>query len=339
MSHTLSAPIKVGLVGCGRISGFHLDALALNSNYKIVAVADVLFERAKAAATKHACKSYHSIEELLAAGDLDLVVLTTPSGIHPDQAKLCADKGVACLSEKPFGVHYAKAKEVVEYFENKKVPLFVVKQNRYNPAVAKMKEILQAGLFGKVYLIQANVFWQRPQSYYDAEAWRGKRDMDGGAFMNQASHYVDLVQWFGGDIKTVSSELATFERKIECEDSGSALIRFSSGAIGTVAVTMLTYPENLEGSLTVLAEKGSFKISGRALNKLEIFRMAGNPLSENEVKSLNYEPLTVYGNGHGVYYHELLNFLKEPGNPKAISGREGLKSLKLICQIYKEDVS
>ena len=336
MANEAKKQIKVGLLGCGRIAEFHLHALALEPNYKLVAVADILPDRSTAYSKKHLCNSYTSLKDMLAGEKLDLVVLTTPSGLHPDQAKSCADAGVACLSEKPFGVHYIKAKEVADYFFSKNVPLFVVKQNRYNPAVVKMKELIDSGRLGKIYMIQANVFWQRPQSYYSAEAWRGQRDLDGGAFMNQASHYVDLVQWFGGEIQTVKSELATFARKIECEDSGAALIRFKSGTIGTIAVTMLTYPENLEGSLTVLGEKGTFRISGKALNKLDVLRLEGGALSEKEIADMNYEPTTVYGNGHGVYYHELIKFLNEPGHPKAITGKEGLKSLKLICQIYGE---
>jgi UDP-N-acetyl-2-amino-2-deoxyglucuronate dehydrogenase len=327
--------IKIGLLGCGRISQFHLNALKDQpESFEIVAVADVLTERAHAMATQYHAKAYSTLETMLQSETLDLIVLCTPSGLHPAQAKVCAEAGVACLSEKPFGCFYQEALDVVEFFEQKKVPLFVVHQNRYNPTVQKVRKWFDEGKLGQLYLIQANVFWHRPQAYYDAESWRGKRTLDGGAFMNQASHYVDLVQWFGGDVVSVKSEVATLNRQIECEDTGAAVIRFKSNAIGVIAVTMLTYPENMEGSLTLLAEHATIKIGGKALNKLEICK--GKDLDiQDDANQVNYEPGTVYGNGHGEYYKKLQHYLREPYHPDAIHGREGLKSLKLLTDIYQ----
>lgn len=327
--------IKIGLLGCGRISQFHLNALKEQpEGYEIVAVADILQDRADKAAADYHAKAYYSLDAMLAADKLDLVVLCTPSGMHPSQAKVCAEANTACLSEKPFGCFYDEAEEVVEFFEKRNVPLFVVHQNRYNPTVQQVRTWFDEGRFGKLYMIQANVFWQRPQAYYDAENWRGKRESDGGAFMNQASHYVDLVQWFGGDIASVKAEVATLGRDIECEDTGAAVIRFNSGAIGVVAVTMLTYPENQEGSLTLLAEHATIKIGGKALNKLEICRGKDESVVVNVEN--NYEPTTIYGNGHGEYYKKLREYMNEPNHPEAINGREGLKSLKLLTEIYRE---
>jgi UDP-N-acetyl-2-amino-2-deoxyglucuronate dehydrogenase len=326
--------IKIGLLGCGRISEFHLNALReLNDSFEITAVADVLFERAKTVAAKYHANAYESLESMLKFEKIDLVVLCTPSGLHPAQAKMCAEAGIACLSEKPFGCFYQEALEVVEFFEQKKIPLFIIHQNRYNPTIKKVREWFNSGKLGKLYLIQANVFWQRPQEYYDAESWRGKRLLDGGAFMNQASHYIDLVQWFGGETQSVKSEIATLSRAIECEDTGAVIIRFKSSAIGIISVTMLTYPENLEGSLTLIAEKATIKIGGKALNQFEICK--GSDPEITDYFSANYEPDTVYGNGHGEYYRHLIKYLKEPYHPEAIHGREGLKTLKLLSEIYQ----
>lgn len=327
---------NIGIVGCGRIAQFHLNALKAEPDlYHIAAVTDVLAERAQQMAAQYDAKAYTSLEEMLRSEKLNLVVLCTPSGLHPAQAKICAQAGVACLSEKPFGCFYPEALDVVEFFEQKKVPLFVVHQNRYNPTVQKVRKWFEEGKLGKLHLIQANVFWQRPQSYYDAESWRGLRHLDGGAFMNQASHYVDLVQWFGGEIESIKSEVAKPVRNIQCEDTGAAVIRFKSNAIGVIAVTMLTYPENLEGSLTLLAENASIKIGGKALNKLEICR-AKDPALMQDAEDSNYEPTTVYGNGHSEYYRKLHHYMSHPNHPEAINGREGLKSLKLLTEIYRE---
>lgn len=328
--------IRIGLLGCGRISQFHLNALKEQaSSYEVVAVADTQMDRAQAMGAQYHANAYSSLEAMLQSEKLTLVVLCTPSGLHPEQAKICAAAGVACLSEKPFGCFYKEALSVVEYFEERNVPLFVVHQNRYNPTVQKVRKWFEDGKLGKLFMIQANVFWQRPQAYYDAESWRGIRKMDGGAFMNQASHYVDLVQWFGGEIASVKSEVATLGRDIECEDTGASVIRFKSNAIGVIAVTMLTYPENLEGSLTILAEHATIKIGGKALNKLEVCKAKDESIFA-DAEQTNYEPATVYGNGHGEYYRKLFDYMKEPSHPDAIHGREGLKSLKLLTEIYRE---
>lgn len=344
-------PLRVGLLGCGRISQFHLNALRdLPELFQIVAVADTQLPRAQEMAAKFGARPYESLEAMIEMatknqdgqnGKLDLISLCTPSGLHPAQAKVCAEAGIACLSEKPFGCFYPEALSVVEFFEKQQVPLFVVHQNRYNPTIQKVRKWFEQGKFGKLYLIQANVFWQRPQSYYDAETWRGQRHLDGGAFMNQASHYVDLVQWFGGEVVSTQSELATLGRKIECEDTGAAIVRFKSQAIGVIAVTMLTHPENIEGSLTILGEKASVKIGGKALNKLEICKSQDKSLFEEGegADQTNYEPTTVYGNGHGEYYRHLYQHMKEPNRREfadAITGREGLKSLRLLTEIYRE---
>ena len=329
--------IKLGLLGCGRIAQFHLKALQDQTEcYEIIAVADTLPNRATDIAHHYGTRAYPTLEAMLQAEKLDLIVLCTPSGLHPAQAKLCAEAGVACLSEKPFGCFYQEALDVVEFFEQRNVPLFIVHQNRYNPTVQKVRKWFEEGMFGELYLIQANVFWQRPQAYYDAEPWRGKRNLDGGAFMNQASHYVDLVQWFGGEVANVKSEISRLGRNIECEDTGAAVIRFTSNAIGVLAVTMLTYPENQEGSLMIVAENATIKIGGKALNKLEICK-AKDEAVFSDIQNINYEPTTIYGNGHSEYYKKLHTFIKQPCYPsEAISGREGLKSLKLLTDIYKE---
>lgn len=329
-------PIRIALVGCGRIAHSHLNALKLNPKYELIAVCDSVSEKADEVATKYAVRPYYELKKLLTQEKLDLLTLTTPSGLHPAQAILCADFGVNCLSEKPLGIDYKESLKCVEYFEKKGLGLFVVKQNRYNPTVAKVHAWIKMGLLGKLYLLESNVFWHRPQSYYDAAPWRGTRELDGGAFMNQASHYVDLMQWFGGEVLHASSELETFERNIECEDTGAALIRFKSGAIGVMAVSMLTYPENLEGSITIIGQKGTIRIGGKALNRIETLKLEDSSALDASVAELNYEPNNVYGHGHGIYYQELLRFLKDPHHPDAITGREGLKSLKLLWQIYGE---
>jgi UDP-N-acetyl-2-amino-2-deoxyglucuronate dehydrogenase len=321
--------VRIGILGCGRIAESHLNALKEQlASYELTAIADTQFERAQQVAAQHGANAYPSLESMLQSEKLDLVVLCTPSGLHPSQAKICAEAGVACLSEKPLGCFYQEAHDVVQLFEQRNVPLFVSYQTRYNPTIQKVKKWFDAGKLGRLYMIQANVFWQRPQSYYDVANWRGSRHLDGGAFMNQACHYVDLVQWFGGEVSSIKSEVATLGRKIECEDTGAAVIRFKSDAIGVLAVTMLTYPENQEGSLTLLAEHATIKIGGKALDKLEVCK------AKDESVLAEAEENETVKSGHGEYYRRLNGFIREPGHPEAVSGREGLKSLKLLSEIY-----
>lgn len=325
--------VQVGLVGCGRISQFHLDALKeLSSEFELVGVADSNFARAQEAAKKYGCAAHKTLEDLLLTPKLQCVAICTPSGLHPEHAKKCLEFGVGCLSEKPFGCYYRDSLKVVEEFEKQNLPLFVVSQNRFNPTVMKVRHWLEAGHFGKIFFIQANVFWTRPQDYYDAEPWRGTRELDGGVFLNQANHYIDLVQWFGGDVISVKSEISTMGRKIECEDVGVASLKFRNGALGVVSATTLTYPENLEGSLTILAENATVRIGGKALNKLEVCNIKD---LEKHKEELDYEPVSVYGNGHKEYYRRLYEYMTTGKNNGLVDGREALKSVRITEQIYR----
>jgi UDP-N-acetyl-2-amino-2-deoxyglucuronate dehydrogenase len=228
----------------------------------------------------------------------------------------------------------ASADELVHACDASGVKLFVVKQNRLNPAVQLLRRAMDNGRFGKVYLANTTVRWARPQSYYDQAPWRGTWEFDGGAFMNQASHYVDLMQWLLGPAESVIAKTATLARKIEAEDTGVAVVRFRSGALGTIEVTMLTYPKNLEGSITILGEKGTAKVGGTAVNKVEKWEFADSDPDDALVESSNTNPMSVYGFGHEGYYRNVLAVLR--GDAKAdTDGRGGRKSLELILGIYE----
>jgi UDP-N-acetyl-2-amino-2-deoxyglucuronate dehydrogenase len=178
------------------------------------------------------------------------------------------------------------------------------------------------------------VRWTRPQDYYDQAPWRGTWEFDGGAFMNQASHYVDLLQWLVGPVESVMAQTATLARRIEAEDTGAAVMRFRSGAIGVMEVTMLTYPKNLEGSLTILGEKGSVKVGGTAVNRVEHWQFADYDDDDKLVEAASTTPPNVYGFGHEGYYRNVLAVLRGEATPDT-DGRAGRKSLELILGIYE----
>ncbi len=327
-------PLRVALVGCGRISQNHFDAIAKLDGLAISAVCDVVPERAKTAGEKLGVPWFTSYEKMLHDAPSEIVTIATPSGLHPAHGILAARAGKHVVCEKPMAITLASADELVQACDAAGVKLFVVKQNRLNPPVQLLKRAMDKGRFGKVYLANTTVRWTRPQEYYDQAPWRGTWEFDGGAFMNQASHYVDLMQWLVGPVESVIAKTATLARKIEAEDTGIAVLRFRSGALGTIEVTMLTYPKNLEGSITILGEKGTAKIGGTAVNKIEKWEFAEPDPDDALVESSNTNPTSVYGFGHEGYYRNVLSVLR--GEAVAdTDGRGGRKSLELILGIYQ----
>jgi UDP-N-acetyl-2-amino-2-deoxyglucuronate dehydrogenase len=326
--------VRVALVGCGRISRNHLEAIARVEGLRLVSVADSDLSRAKVTGEAQGVPAFKSLEEMLAAVPSDLVSICTPSGLHPRQGVTAATAGRHVLTEKPMAISLAAADELVHACDAAGVHLFVVKQNRLNPPIQLLKRAVDKGRFGRLYMVNVTVRWTRPQDYYDAEPWRGTWEFDGGAIMNQASHYVDLMQWLVGPVESVMAKTATQARRIEAEDSGVAVLKFRSGALGVLEVNVLTYPKNLEGSITLLGEKGSVKIGGTAVNKVEHWSFADYDDDDKLVETANTAPPSVYGFGHQPYYQNVLAVLQ--GRAKAeTDGRAGRKSLELILGIYE----
>jgi UDP-N-acetyl-2-amino-2-deoxyglucuronate dehydrogenase len=335
----MSAPpvtgtVRVALVGCGRISRNHLDAIARVDGIQLVAVADTDIARATAVGLEQKVPAFGSLEEMLAAVPSDLVSICSPSGLHPQHGMLAARAGRHVLTEKPMAISLAGADDLVQACDAAGVHLFVVKQNRLNPPIQLLRRAVDKGRFGRIYSANVTVRWTRPQEYYDAEPWRGTWEFDGGAIMNQASHYVDLMQWLVGPVESVMAKTATQARRIEAEDSGVALVKFRSGALGVIEVTVLTYPRNLEGSITILGEKGSVKIGGTSVNRVEHWMFAEYDDDDKLVEAANTSPPTVYGFGHEGYYRNVLPVLRGEAKPDT-DGRAGRKSLELILGIYE----
>lgn len=326
--------IKMAIVGCGRISQNHFSAVGCYpDDMELVAVCDSDPTRVKTAAELHGVRGYTSLRELLAECDVDLIVLATPSGLHARQAIEAAEAGSHVVTEKPMATRWEDGKRMVEAFDRAGLRLFVVKQNRTNATLQMLKHAARDRRFGRIYMIAINVFWTRPQTYYDSEGWRGKWEFDGGAFMNQASHYVDLLDWIGGPVESVQAYTGTLARNIEVEDTGVAGIRWRSGALGTLSVTMLTYPKNLEGSITVLGEKGTVRIGGVALNEVLHWEFDSPGPGDDKAHDSSYSIHSVYGFGHSLYYNNVVDVLRGKREPET-DGREGLRSLELLTAMY-----
>ncbi len=326
--------IRFALIGCGRIAQNHFSAIEKHQDRcELVDVCETNPAALDKAITHTGARGHTRLATLLASSDADCVILTTPSGLHPAQAIEVAAAGKHVMTEKPMATRWADGLKMVEACDKAGVRLFVVKQNRRNATLQLLKRAIEQKRFGRIYSVAVNVFWTRPQDYYDSAKWRGTWEFDGGAFMNQASHYIDLLDWLIGPVESVMAYTGTLARDIEVEDSGVATIRWRSGAMGTLNVTMLTYPKNLEGSITILGEKGSVRVGGVAVNEIQHWEFDDERPEDDEIKNASYATTSVYGFGHPLYYDNVINTLQGRAEPET-DGREGLKSLELLIAMY-----
>ena len=326
--------IRFALVGCGRIAQNHFAAIQTHaSRCELVDVCDIDPVALAAAVEKTGARGHNSLSGLLEHTTADCVILTTPSGLHPAQAIEVAAAGRHVITEKPMATRWKEGCAMVEACDKAGVRLFVVKQNRRNATLQLLKRAVEQKRFGQIYSVAINVFWTRPQAYYDSAKWRGTWEFDGGAFMNQASHYIDLLDWLIGPVESVMAYTGTLARDIEVEDSGVAAIRWRSGAMGTLNVTMLTYPQNLEGSITILGEKGTVRVGGVAVNEIQHWEFADQRPEDATIRQASYATTSVYGFGHPLYYENVIQTLRGEAEPET-DGREGLKSLELLIGLY-----
>jgi UDP-N-acetyl-2-amino-2-deoxyglucuronate dehydrogenase len=330
----LGRKIRIGIVGCGRISRNHFDSIEKHlEELELVSVCDIDASVLDLHVSQYGVPGYRDMAHMLSEQDLDVVALCTPSGVHPEQAILAAKYRVHVVTEKPMATRWRDGLQMVKACDEAGVYLFVVKQNRLNSTLQLLKRAVTEKRFGKIHMVQLNVFWTRPQSYYDqGNGWRGTWEFDGGAFMNQASHYVDLLDWLIGPVEKVQAMMST-TRDIEVEDTGVLNIKWRNGALGSVSVTMLTYPQNFEGSITILGEKGTVRIGGVAVNEIQTWQFADKCDYDEQINLANYQTTSVYGFGHPPYYKNVVDVIRGKAEPET-DGREGIKSLELLVAAY-----
>lgn len=325
--------IRIAVVGCGRIAKNHFGAIEKHADHlELTAVCEVDSATLQSHCDTYKVPGYRDMEEMLQAEQLDLVVLCSPSGLHPDQAVLAAKYKVHVITEKPMATRWNDGLRMVRACDEAGVRLFVVKQNRRNTTLQLLKRAVEEKRFGKIHLVHLNVFWTRPQSYYDQGNWRGTWEFDGGALMNQASHYVDLLDWLIGPVEKVQAMMST-TRDIEVEDTAILNVKWRSGALGSMSVTMLTYPQNLEGSITILGEKGTVRVGGVAVNDIQLWQFDEPKEYDQQIGDANYATTSVYGLGHPLYYNNVVDVMRGLSAPET-DGREGLKSLELLIAAY-----
>jgi len=326
--------VRFALIGCGRIANNHFEAIGKHAQRcELTDVCDTDPAALAAAVARTGAQGHASLTAMLASTTADCVVLTTPSGLHPSQAAEVARAGLDVMTEKPMATRWHDGLAMVRACDEAGVRLFVVKQNRRNATLQLLKQAVDKGRFGRIYMVNVNVFWTRPQSYYDSADWRGTWEFDGGAFMNQASHYVDLLDWIAGPVESVMAYTGTLARNIEVEDTGVAALKWRNGAMGSINVTMLTYPKNLEGSITILGERGSVRIGGVAVNEIKHWEFDTEEPMDKNLTEASYQTTSVYGYGHPLYYDNVIQSLRGEALPET-DGREGLKSLELLIAMY-----
>jgi UDP-N-acetyl-2-amino-2-deoxyglucuronate dehydrogenase len=333
-------PLTAGLVGCGRIARRHAAILHDLPGVSLSAVADTTPARAEAFAREYGARPYPDVATLIGRERPDLVSICTPSGTHAARVIAAARAGAPnIVVEKPMALTVADADSMIEECERRGTRLFVVKQNRYNLPIKKLREALDHGRFGKLVLGAVRVRWCRRQDYYDQDAWRGTWAQDGGVFSNQASHHVDMLVHMMGPVASVRAVTATRLVRIEAEDTGVALLSFQSGALGVIEATTAARPEDLEGSISILGEGGTVEVGGFAMNEMRVWRFANpGPEDEDALERYRTNPPDVYGFGHHEFLSEAVDAIRR-GAPPAVDGREGRKSLEVIAAIYESAAS
>ena len=329
--------ISFGLLGCGRIAKRHADLLgtAQINGARLGAVCDIRPERAQAFGERYGVPAYGSIDELLACKAVDAISVLTPSGAHAAHAITVAAAGKHVVVEKPMALRLDDADAMIKACDLAGVKLFVVKQNRFNVPVVKAREALDAGRFGRLVLGTVRVRWCREQSYYDQDAWRGTWEHDGGVLSNQASHHVDMLEWFMGDVESVHARALTALVNIEAEDTAVATLKFRNGALGIIEATTAARPKDMEGSVSILGERGAVEIAGFAVNKIRTWQFCDRLALDTEViERYSVNPPNVYGFGHQAYYEHVVECLND-GRSALVDGLEGRKSLELISALYE----
>lgn len=329
--------VKFALVGCGRIAKRHSELLGYDQikNASLAAVCDVVEHKAEHIGKLFKVPYYTDMHEMMKKEDIDAVTILTPSGMHAENVIQLAPYHKHLIVEKPMALSLDDADAMIHACDANSIKLFVIKQNRFNLPVLKLREAIDMGRFGELVMGTVRVRWCRPQHYYDQDSWRGTWASDGGVLTNQASHHVDLLEWMMGDVESVFAKSRTALVDIETEDTAVVTLQFRSGALGVIEATTATRPKDLEGSISILGEKGTVVIGGFAVNQMETWSFVDQLDSDKDImEKYSVNPPNVYGFGHQVYYENVVDCLKH-NKHQLVDGLTGRKSLEVIMAIYE----
>jgi predicted dehydrogenase len=332
--------LNFALVGAGRIAKRHSELLGHKQikNACLRAVCDIVEDKARAIGERFNVPYYTDMHRMLEKEkDIDVVSVLTPSGMHAEHVIGLAKYRKHIIVEKPLALSLSQADDMVKICGEQGIKLFVVKQNRFNLPVQKLREAVAQKKFGKLVMGTVRLRWCRRQEYYDTDSWRGTHDLDGGVFVNQASHHIDLLEWMMGDVVSVFAKARTALVDIEAADTGVAVLKFKNGALGVIEATTATRPTDLEGSISILGERGTVEISGFAVNELKTWSFINQDIDEKEIiKNYSVNPPNVYGFGHQSYYEHVVDCILN-NKEILVDGIEAKKSIKLILAM-KESI-
>jgi predicted dehydrogenase len=329
--------IKFALLGCGRIAKRHSDLLGKNeiTGASLVSVCDIDGKKSEKIGFKYNIPCYEDMHQMMQNEDIDVVVVLTESGNHAEHVIELAQYRKHIVVEKPMALTIDDADEMILACQKNKCKLFVVKQNRFNVPVMKLREAINNDRLGKLFFASVRVRWCRKQDYYDQASWRGTWSMDGGVLTNQASHHIDLLEWMMGKVDSVYAKGIQAMADIEAEDTAVVVLKFRNGGIGVIEATTAIRPKDLEGSLSVLGERGSVEIGGFAVNKMLHWNFQEGEKDDDEVmKKYSVNPPNVYGFGHQAYYDHVVDCITN-NKEQLVDGFEGRKSVELISAIYE----
>lgn len=334
--------MKYALIGCGRIAVNHISA-AVNNKLNIIAVCDVIESKMEALLTKSelnkdtSIKKYTDYKQMLSENnDIELISIATESGLHAEIALYCIEQNINVIIEKPMAMSIADADRIIAAAEKHNVKVAACHQNRFNIAIQKMRQALEAGRLGKISHGSIHVRWNRDKSYYDQASWRGTWEQDGGALMNQCIHGIDLLRWMMGDeiVEVYGKTKQQFHNYLEAEDLGMAVVTFKNGAIGTIEGTTNVYPKNLEETLYLFGENGTVKIGGTSTNNIDVWDFSDNCAEDKENKGLTEVTSNVYGNGHTILFADMIEAIKNNRQPY-VDAYAGKNALELVLAIYQ----
>ena len=337
MSAEIKSSLRFAVVGHGRIGTRHVGHIVNLAN--LVAVCDTDEARVADSASVSGAATYTDIKTMLdeQKQDIDVVSVCSPNGLHAQHAIAALNAGCHVLCEKPMALKVQDCGAMIEAAEKANRRLFIVKQNRYNPPVVTVKALLDSGRLGAVHTVQLNCFWNRNDDYY-RDSWKGTRELDGGTLYTQFSHFIDLLYWLVGDVDSVTALVDNFQHQntIEFEDAGAAVLRFSNGALGTLAFNINSHEKNMEGSLALFCENGTIKIGGQYLNELEYQSLDGEPIGGLPQGGGPNEYGHYQGSmsNHDLVYANVIDVLSGDG-VIGTAGYEGLKTVEIIDKIYR----
>ena len=335
----MAAPIKIAVIGCGRVADHYVKILksGVVSEFQVVACCDLDGDKANRFAENFQAKPFTNLESMLDATTADLVFVLTPSGLHYEHAKLSLGHGFNTLVEKPITLIPEQGRELDRLAQEKSLMYGVVFQNRYNKAVARVRKALDNDELGDIRIVSVRVRWCRPQRYYDLAPWRGTFSHDGGALTNQCIHHVDLLRYLGGEIVRVNASMRTLGAEIEVEDTVVATMEYGSGAVGVLEGTTAARPDDFEASLSIVGSKGLAQIGGIAVNELQIFTPSPGECASHSEDFLGIEGHgAVYGFGHSDMYRDIAAHFAGKA-PYPVSREDCIATLRLLHGFYRSD--